>query len=188
MPSILAVSGSLRAKSFNTMLLHAAVAAAPAGTTVEVGTIKDIPLYDGDVEAASGLPPAVTALKERIVAADGLLLVSPEYNNGIPGVFKNAIDWLSRPPKDIARVFGGRPVGVIGATPGRGGTALAQAGWLPVLRTLGTQLFTGGRVGVASAAKVFDAEGALVDDAVRAEVEKYMAAFAQFVAKQASAR
>lgn len=186
MPTILAISGSLRAKSYNTMLLHAAVAAAPPGTTIEVGSIKDIPLYDGDVEAASGLPPAVLALKERIVAADGLLLVSPEYNNGIPGVFKNAIDWLSRPSNDIARVFGERPVGVFGATPGRGGTALAQAAWLPVLRTLGAQLFTGGRLQVAGAGKAFDSEGALVDDTVRGLLEKYMAGFAQFVAKHGS--
>ena len=188
MPTILAISGSLRAKSFNTMLLHAAVVATPAGTTTEVGSIKDVPLYDGDVEATSGIPAAVAALKERIVAADGLLLVSPEYNNGIPGVFKNAIDWLSRPPKDIARVFGDRPVGVIGATPGRGGTAMAQAGWLPVLRTLGTQLYTGGRLQVAGAGKVFATDGAIVDDTVRKLLEEYMAGFAAFVAKQRPAK
>lgn len=185
MPTILAISGSLRAKSFNTMLLHAAVTATPSGTTTEVASIKDIPLYDGDVEAA-GLPAAVTALKERVVAADGLLLVSPEYNNGIPGVFKNTIDWLSRPSSDITRVFGDRPVGVIGATPGRGGTAMAQAGWLPVLRTLGTQLYTGGRLQVAGAGKVFDESGAIVDETVRKLLEAYMQGFASFVAKHAS--
>ena len=183
MPTIIAISGSLRAKSFNTMLLHAAVAATPSGTTTETASIKDIPLYDGDVEATSGLPAAVSALKERIVAADGLLLVSPEYNNGIPGVFKNAIDWLSRPANDIGRVFGDRPVGVIGATPGRGGTAMAQAGWLPVLRTLGTQLYTGGRLQVAGAGKVFDPNGALVDDTVRKLLGEYMTGFAAFVAR-----
>jgi chromate reductase len=183
MPTIIAISGSLRAKSWNTMLLHAAVAAAPAGTTTEVGSIKEIPLYDGDVEA-TGLPAAVTALKERVVAADGLLLVSPEYNNGIPGVFKNAIDWMSRPSKDIARVFGERPVGVIGATPGRGGTAMAQAGWLPVLRTLGAQLYTGGRLQVAGAGKVFDESGAIVDETVRKLLVEYMTGFAAFVARQ----
>lgn len=184
MTTLLVVSGSLRAKSFNTMLLHAAVAAAPAGVTIEVGSIQGIPLYDGDVEAAEGLPAAVTALKERVVATDGLLLVSPEYNNGIPGVFKNAIDWLSRPSDDIARVFGERPVGVIGATPGRGGTAMAQAGWLPVLRTLGTQLYTGGRLQVASAGKVFDASGTVTDARVQADIVKYMAGFSAFVGKQ----
>ncbi len=183
MPTIIAISGSLRTKSFNTMLLHAAVTATPAGTTTEIASIKEIPLYDGDVEA-TGLPAAVSALKERIVAADGLLLVSPEYNNGIPGVFKNAIDWLSRPASDIGRVFGDRPVGVIGATPGRGGTAMAQAGWLPVLRTLGTQLYTGGRLQVAGAGKVFDANGGLVDETVRKLLAEYMTGFAAFVSRQ----
>jgi chromate reductase, NAD(P)H dehydrogenase (quinone) len=184
MTTIVAISGSLRAKSFNAMLLQAAVAATPSSATVEVGSIRDIPLYDGDVEAASGLPPAVVKLKEQILAADGLLLVSPEYNNGIPGVFKNAIDWLSRPAADIARVFGERPVGVIGATPGRGGTAMAQAAWLPVLRTLGAHLYTGGRLQVAGAGKVFDEHGALVDTTVRGLLETYMTGFARFVAKQ----
>ncbi|MDB4939218.1 MAG: NADPH-dependent reductase [Labilithrix sp.] len=188
MATILAISGSLRAKSFNTMLLHAAVAATPAGTTIEVGSIKGIPLYDGDVEAASGLPPAVVALKDRVVAAEGVLLVSPEYNNGIPGVFKNTIDWLSRPATDIARVFGDRPFGVIGATPGRGGTAMAQAGWLPVLRTLGALHYSSGRLQVAGAGKVFDANGALVDDTVRGLLETYMRGFSEFVSKHRRGR
>lgn len=185
---ILAISGSLRAGSYNTMLLRAAIPLAPAGTTIEEGSIRGIPLYDGDVEAASGLPAAVVALKERVSAADGVLLVTPEYNNGIPGVFKNAIDWLSRPPADIARVFGGKPFGVIGATPGPGGTGLAQAAWLPVLRTLGTLPFFGARVGIPGAAKVFDAAGALVDSAQRGYLEKYLAGFAKLIAQQSSPR
>ncbi len=187
MPNILAISGSLRTKSFNTMLLRAAVAAAPAGTTVETASIRDIPLYDGDVEAA-GLPPLVAALKERVAACDGLLLCTPEYNNGIPGVFKNAIDWLSRPASDIVRVFGGHPVGVIGATPGRGATSLAQAAWLPVLRALGTLPFFAARVGVAGAGKVFDEHGELVDDTVRTQLATYMTGFAQFVADHRKGR
>ncbi len=183
MPHLVALSGSLRAASINTMLLHAAVDAAPPGTNVEVASIQGIPLYDGDVEAASGSPPAVQALKDRIARADGLLLATPEYNSSIPGVFKNAIDWLSRPSSDIGRVFGGRPVGVIGATPGPGGTSLAQAAWLPVLRTLGTLPYFGARLQVSNAGKVFDAQGKLIDPAVRAQVEKYMAGFAEFVAR-----
>ena len=182
MTAILAIAGSLREKSFNAMLLRAAAELAPAGTSVEAASIKDIPLYDGDVEAA-GIPPAVQALKDRIAAASGVLLVTPEYNNSLPGVFKNAIDWTSRPPADIGRVYSGKPIGVIGATPGLGGTGLAQAAWLPVLRTLGTLPFFGARVQVSSAAKVFDDQGRLVDPAVRGQVEKYMAAFAAFVAR-----
>jgi NAD(P)H-dependent FMN reductase len=182
MPTIVAISGSLRAKSYNTMLLRAAVAAAPAGTSFDVASIRDIPLYDGDAEAATGSPPAVAELKAKIAAADGLLLVTPEYNGSIPGVLKNVIDWLSRPPADIAHVFGGKPAGVIGATPGPGGTTLSQAAWLPVLRALGTLPYFGGRLGVSGAGKVFDEQGQVVDEKVRAQIEKYVAGFAQFVA------
>lgn len=184
MVAIVAIAGSLREKSFNAMLLRAAAELAPAGTTLEAASIKDIPLYDGDVEAA-GIPPAVQALKERIAAAPGVLLVTPEYNNSLPGVFKNAIDWTSRPSADIGRVYGGKPIGVIGATPGLGGTGLAQAAWLPVLRTLGTLPFFGARVQVSSAGKVFDDHGRLVDPTVRGQLEKYMAGFAAFVARNA---
>jgi len=181
--TIVAISGSVRSKSFNTMLLHAAVEATPAGTSVDVASIKDIPLYDGDLETASGLPASVQALKDRIAKADGLLLVTPEYNNSIPGVLKNAIDWLSRPPADIARVFGGRPAGVIGATPGPGGTSLAQAAWLPVLRTLGTLPYFGARLLISTAGKVFDEQGKLADASVRAQVERYMKGFGDFVSR-----
>jgi NAD(P)H-dependent FMN reductase len=183
MTTLLGISGSLRSGSFNTSLLRAAVELAPEGTTIEIGSIRDIPLYDGDLEKAQGIPAAVTALKDRIAAADGLLLVSPEYNNGIPGVMKNAIDWLSRPPADIGRVFGGKPVAVMGATPGRGGTALAQAAWLPVLRTLGTNAWFGGRMMVSEANKVFDAEGRLVDEAVRAQLLRFVQGFVAFASK-----
>jgi chromate reductase, NAD(P)H dehydrogenase (quinone) len=134
MIKILGISGSLRRASYNGALLRAATRLMPDEATLETGSIRGIPLYDGDVEA-QGIPPAVTSLKEAIVKAHGVLLVTPEYNNGIPGVFKNAIDWLSRPAADIKRVFGGKPFAVMGASPGPFGTVLSQAAWLPVLRT-----------------------------------------------------
>ena len=164
------------------MLLNAALALAPPGTTIETASIAGIPLYDADAEAADGVPAVVAALKDRIAAADGLLIVSPEYNNSIPGVMKNAIDWLSRPATDIGRVFAGRPVAVIGATPGLGGTALGQAAWLPVLRTLRTMPWFGDRLGVPNAGKVFDANGQLIDDAIRARLEAFVKGFAAFAA------
>jgi chromate reductase, NAD(P)H dehydrogenase (quinone) len=178
MPSIVGISGSLRKGSFNTALLRAAAEAAPAGMTIDQTTIAGIPLYDGDVEAESGIPDAVRDLKDRIAAADGLLLVTPEYNNSIPGPVKNAIDWLSRPPKDVPRVFGSKIVAIMGASPGRGGTILSQNAWLPVLRTLGTCPWFGQRLMVSGASKVFDAGGKLVDDEVREQLKKFMAGFA----------
>lgn len=185
MTTLLGISGSLRQGSYNTALLKAAAAAAPAGTTLDVATLHGIPLYDGDLEAEQGIPPAVTALKNQIMAADGVLLVSPEYNNGIPGVFKNAIDWLSRPPADTARVFGNKPFAVIGASPGGFGTILAQNHWLPVLRTLGTRTWFGGRLMVSRAGKVFDEQGQLVDEAIAKQLADFVAGFAAFAAQKA---
>ncbi|HSN70660.1 MAG TPA: NADPH-dependent FMN reductase [Steroidobacteraceae bacterium] len=182
MGRIIGISGSLRSASVNAALLRAAASLAPTGTEVEVASIKGIPLYDGDLEQAHGIPEPVDALKQKIAAADGLLLVTPEYNSSIPGVFKNAIDWLSRPPRDIPRVFGGKPVAIIGATPGRAGTRLAQTAWLPVLRTLGAELWTGKQLYVAETGVAFDREGQLVDAKVRELLADFMAGFATFVA------
>jgi chromate reductase len=183
MANLLGIAGSLRKASFNASLLRAAAELAPAGTRVDIATLAGIPLYDGDLEAEKGIPDAVTALKDRIAAADGLILASPEYNSSIPGVMKNAIDWLSRPNKDIERVFGDRPVAIMGATPGMGGTRLAQVAWLPVLRTLGTRAWTGKQLYVAGAGKVFDAEGKLVDEKVKQLLTDFVAGFVTFVGR-----
>ena len=188
MASVVALSGSLRKDSFNSALLRAAVELAPPALSIDVGTIRGIPLYDGDVEAESGIPTLVAELKDRIAAADGLLLVTPEYNQSIPGVFKNAIDWLSRPGSDIPRVFGNKPVGLIGATPGPAGTRLAQTAWLPVLRGLSAVPWFGKQYYLAGAGQAFDGNGKLVDAKSRQLLEAYLAGFATFVAAHASAR
>lgn len=180
--NIIGIAGSLRSGSFNAALLRAAVEECPAGSTIEIESIRGIPLYDGDVEAAQGIPARAAELKDRIALADGLLLVTPEYNNSIPGAFKNAIDWLTRPPADIGRVFKNRPVGLIGASPGAYGTIQAQSAWLPVFRTLGMRPWFGQLMYVGSAAKVFDASGKLVDEAIRTRLRNYMGGFTEFVA------
>ena len=181
--TIIGIAGSLRRGSFNAALLRAAAEAVSPATRLEIASIREIPLYDGDVEAEKGVPDAVQKLKDRIASSNGLLLVTPEYNNSLPGVFKNAIDWLSRPPKDIARVFGDRPVALMGATPGPGGTILAQSAWLPVLRTLGTRPWFGARLLVSGAGKVFDAAGNLVDEHVRSQLKSFMTGFEQFIGR-----
>src|SRR3954469_23424126 len=182
MARIVGISGSVRTGSYNSALLRACSALMPAGTELTLGSIRQIPLYDGDLEASAGIPPAVADLKNAIADADGLLLVTPEYNNSIPGVFKNAIDWLTRAAAGIPRVFTGRAVGMIGAPPGAFGTVLSQAAWLPVFRTLGMRPFFGQLLYVGGAAKVFDAAGRLADDAIRARLRKYMEGFVEFVA------
>src|SRR6476619_1824029 len=181
MARIVGISGSLRRGSYNSALLRAAVPLMPSGAELVVATIAGIPLYDGDVEAAEGVPRAVADLKDAIAAADGLLLATPEYNNSVPGVFKNAIDWLSRPPADAARVFAGKRVALVGVSPGGFGTILSQNAWLPVLRTLGAELWAGGRLMVSRANKVFDADGAVIDPSINEMLRAYLEGFIAYV-------
>ncbi len=179
MTNILALSGSLRSGSFNTALARAAQTAAPTEVKIEVATLHGIPLYDGDVEASEGIPAAVLALKERILANDGLLLVTPEYNSGVPGVMKNGIDWLSR--ADLKTIFGRRPVAIIGATPGGWGTISAQTAWLPTLKTLGTILYTGHTLMLSRAQNAFDAQGQLTDSNAQKMLGDLLSGFSNFI-------
>jgi NAD(P)H-dependent FMN reductase len=160
----------------------------PDDAELIIESIRGIPLYDGDLEAAEGIPERVAALKDAIATADGLLLATPEYNNSIPGVLKNAVDWLSRPPADIKRVFGGRPVALIGASRGNFGTVLAQSAWLPVLRTLGAELWSGGRLLVSRAQTVFNEDGALSDEKTEERLRELLRGFVTFAVSSPQAR
>jgi len=175
--TVIGLSGSLRRDSFNTRLLRAAATQMPDGSSLEVESIAAIPLYNFDNESAHGIPEPVIALKETIAAADGLLIATPEYNHSLPGVLKNAIDWLSRPPADVPRVFGNLPVAIIGATPGAFGTVLAQNAWLPVMRTLRARLWSGGRLLAPHASQLFDEAGRLADAAMAQRLASFMADF-----------
>jgi NAD(P)H-dependent FMN reductase len=187
MTHLIGLSGSLRQGSYNTSLLRAAAGLMPDSAELAIGSIRGIPLYDGDLEAAHGIPEPVAALKDAIAAAEGLLLVTPEYNNSIPGVFKNAIDWLSRPSADIQRVFGGKPVALLGASPGGFGTILSQNAWLPVLRTLGCELWSEGRMLVSRAPGLFDEAGALSDQRTTDQLRAFCQGFVAFARSRARA-
>lgn len=175
MTTILGLSGSLRRASFNSGLLRAASAAAPEDMTINIGDISEVPLYNGDEEDAHGLPAPVISLQKQLAQADGLLLVTPEYNNGIPGVFKNVIDWMSR--GDGLAIFAGKPVAILGTSPGGFGTILSQDQWLPVLRTLKTDLWAEGRMMVSRASGLFDQNGNLTDEKTRDQLAKFLAGF-----------
>lgn len=176
MTTILGLSGSLRRASFNSGLLRAAAALAPEGVEITIGSIRDVPLYDGDREEAGGLPESVRRLQAQLAASDGLLLVSPEYNSAVPGVLKNALDWMSR--GDGFGAFNGKPVAVAGASPGRFGTAFAQDHWLPMLRALKTRPWLQGRLIVAGAEDLFDDAGTLTDDKTCRQVARFVEGFA----------
>jgi len=177
MTNLVGFAGSLRAASFNRALLAAARDAMPAGASLTVLTIDDVPLYDADLERDAGIPESVRHLKDSVAAADGLVIVTPEYNGGIPGVAKNVIDWISRPAEDIPRVLYGKPVALMGATPGRLGTVFSQVAWLQVLRTLRMRVWVqGGPFYVMQAAQAIGPDG-VTDTALVERVGNYMDGF-----------
>jgi len=180
MPRLIGISGSLRRGSLNAALLNAAAASIPTDADLSIESIAAIPLYNGDDEVTSGVPQSVAALKDTLADADGLILCTPEYNNSVPGVLKNAIDWLSRPAADRARVFGGLPVAIMGASPGRFGTVLAQTAWLPIFHTLGANLWSG-RLLVSGATSLFNEDGELVDDTTQERLASFVGGFLSFV-------
>lgn len=170
---ILGISGSLRTGSFNTALLRAAAALAPDGVTITVyDGLRTIPLYDEDVRTA-GYPPEVAHLRDAIRAADGLLVATPEYNASVPGVLKNAIDWASRRPD---QPMDGKPLGIMGATPGRSGTIRAQYHLRQIAASVNMIAMTTPEVWITGAGDRFDAAGALVDDATRVLVQRHVEA------------
>ena len=174
---ILGISGSLRKGSYNSALLRAANGLFPE--SIEIGSIHGIPLYDGDLED-QGVPDSVYQLQQRLVAAPGLLLLTPEYNNSMPGVLKNVVDWLSRPSSDVKNVFRDKPVAMAGVSPGGFGTIMGQNAWLPVFRSLGARYWSGGRLMVSGGSQVFDGEGNLVDDSIRQRLEQFIKGFEAF--------
>lgn len=178
MTKIIAISGSLRRGSFNTALVNAAQGMFP--DVIHPASIAEFPLYNADLESEQGVPAPVEALKDKIAAADGLLIATPEYNNAMPGVLKNAIDWLSRPASDIARVFHGKPVALTGASPGGFGTILAQNAWLPVFRTLKVMPWFEGRMMVSRASGLVDEHGTLTDEETLQRLKTFVAGFIDF--------
>lgn len=176
---IQSISGSLRRDSFNTRLIQAMVAVAPNTVSIELATLHHIPLYDGDIESESGIPQAVEVLRDQIKASDGIILAMPEYNAGMPGVLKNALDWLTRPPKEMGPTFFDRPLALAGATPGGLGTALAQAGSLTVLRQLKVRLFPD-HLRLSSAADRLNSGGEPDPDLTK-QLTRWLQAYVRFI-------
>jgi chromate reductase, NAD(P)H dehydrogenase (quinone) len=177
---VLAIPGSLRRESCNRRLLaQAAVLAAPRMQIDLYEDLRDVPMFDEDLEASTdGGPGPVRHLRAAVAAADGLLIATPEYNHSLPGVLKNAIDWLSRATP--LEVLAGKPVAVIGASSGRWGTRLAQAALRQVLAATEAVVMPAPMLFLRDAAQAFDAEGRLGDDSALLEV---LAAFDGWMAR-----
>lgn len=169
--SILALSGSLRRQSSNTALLRAAAELAPAGSSVTLFSLADIPAYDDDLRAA-GYPAPVEALRQAMAASDAVLLATPEYNRSFSGVLKNALDWVSRPP---APPLGGRAVAMMGVSPGALGTGLANYHLRQVVAAMGGFAVPGAEVLIGQSGQKFDAEGRLTDAGTRDFVAGHLA-------------
>lgn len=183
MTNVVGFAGSLRQASYNRALLRAAVELAPPGMTIAVHVLDAIPVYNGDVEAA-GIPEAVTALKTAIRAADGVLIITPEYNHGIPGVLKNAVDWLSRGAKP--QTFDAKPVAIGGTTPGGFGTRGAQYQLRQCLTPLNAFVMPQPSLMLPGAGEKFDAAPALVDPKTRETLGRFLAGFATWIGRFAS--
>ncbi|HEX2190441.1 MAG TPA: NAD(P)H-dependent oxidoreductase [Longimicrobiaceae bacterium] len=181
---VLAIAGSLRRGSYNRLLLEAAAELAPDGIRVEVfDELASIPLFDEDLEAATGGgPAAVAALRERVALADGLLIATPEYNHSMPGVLKNVLDWLSRGDEPV---LAGKPAAVVGVTGGQWGTRLAQAAVRQVLYSTGSPVLPAPAVFVRGAGERFDAAGRLTDGPTRAALERLLDAFGEWIRRVA---
>ena len=178
---ILALPGSLRRNGYNRRLLEAAAQVAPTGLRVEVyDALADIPLFDEDLEFAThGGPDGVRSLRSAVAASDGILIATPEYNQSLPGVLKNAIDWLSRPAPD--EVLAGKPVAITGASAGRWGTRLAQAALRQVLAATESQVMPAPMLFVRDAAQLFDGDNGLSDAATLQLLQALLQAFLSWI-------
>ena len=181
---VVAFAGSLRRRSFNRALIEAAREIAPPALTIESVEIGNLPFYDADLEA-QGDPPPVTEFKTALASADGILIATPEHNDGIPGVLTNALEWGSRLPGRSP--LAGKPVMVMGASPSQVGTARAQLHLRQVLAHVQARVLPPPELLVARAHERFDAELHLTDEGTRRLLADLLRRFAIWIARERSA-
>lgn len=176
---VLGIAGSLRAGSYNKLALRAAMELKPADMEIESFDIAPIPPFNDDIRE-QGYPPVVRELREKIRAADALLIVTPEYNYSVPGVLKNAIDWASRPPD---QPFDDKPVAIMGASTGRLGTARAQYHLRQIAVFVNMYVLNRPEVMISGAATAFDVDGRLKDEGSRKLITELLANLADWTAR-----
>jgi chromate reductase len=179
--NVLAIAGSLRRESSNRRVLHAASALAPSTLKIDVfDDLAAVPLFNEDLETPHA-PPGVERLRSAIAEADGVLIATPEYNQSLPGVVKNIVDWLSRGEPVVLE---GKPVGILGATPGSWGTRLAQSMLRHTLTACGALVMPAPQLYLRSAAELFDAQGRLIDSRTQDSLAGFLASFDEWVRRQ----
>ena len=181
-PTVAALCGSLRRESWNRTLLSATAALAAPRLAITEVPIRDLPHFDEDLER-DPWPPQVLAVGEAVRRADAVMIVTPEYNAGIPGPLKNAIDWLSRATPAGGAPIAGKPVAILGASPGMLGTARAQSQLRLILQNLQLPVLPGPNVFVSNAPSRFGADGSITDEATRAMVETMLDRFVAWIAQ-----
>ena len=182
---IVAFAGSLRRHSFNRALIHAAREIGVPGLTIETVEIGELPFYNSDIEA-DGDPPSVTFFKQALAGADGVLIATPEHNDGLPGVLTNAIDWASRLPGRAPLT--GKPVAIMGASPSQVGTARAQLHLRQLLAHLQARTLPPPELLVARAHERFDRELRLTDEGTRRVLADLLGRFRHWIARERAAR
>jgi chromate reductase len=183
--AVVGICGSLRKGSYNRALLNAARELAPAGMTIETIEIGELPFFNSDLEA-EGDPPAVAAFKRHLETADGVLIATPEYNDGVPGVLTNAIDWASRLPGRSPLTL--KPVALMGASLSQVGTARAQAHLRQMLSHVNARTLPPPELLVALAQSKFDANLALIDPGATTVLTLLLQRFARWILRERAAR
>ena len=179
--NVIAVSGSLRKASFNNKLLKVCQSRAPDGMNIEIyDRMTEIPVFNQDILDDDGFPSAVAELRDKVAAADGLLISSPEYNHAVSSVAKNMVDWVSRPPD---QPFAGKPIAITGAAMGALGTALGQYSLRHCFVFLDGRIMNQPEVFVGAAHTKFDDDGNLTDEPTLEFVDKFLGAFAHWIGK-----
>ena len=177
---VVGVVGSLRQASYNKALLRAVQQLAPVALQIRIHDLSEIPLFSEDVER-TGIPAAVATLRKAVGETDGFLVATPEYNHGVPGVLKNAFDWLSRPPGKS--VLTGKPSAILGASPGITGTARAQSQLRQAFVFTNTPVLPQPEVLVGRAHEKFDSEGRLTDERTRQFLGLFLESFATWIGR-----
>lgn len=182
--NVVGLAGSLRSGSYNRALLRTATEIAPPTLHIDIHELDGIPLYNSDVEAG-GIPPSVVQLREAIRNADALLIATPEYNHGVPGVLKNTIDWLSRPPQNS--VLNGKVAAAMGASRGITGTARGQSQLRQSFVFTNTYMLLQPEILVGHAHEKFDPDGRLVHQATRDILMVFLQRFTELITLFANA-